>query len=262
MEAVYPPHHPPHSPCQLRLGVFLSLGVFVTPASIMNCGETAVCGVLTLESGFGPGVYGHPFVAVHGLWPETGAYGSSQCAPPTVSNALPTKVYDCYVAGGTAEGQLGFEQHEWGKHGICSGVKDVDDYFNQICEMSAPPLKVMAAHNGTTLPSMAAAVQAAGYEIFQSDGTDMQLLLSACLNVDTRKWILSPVADFATKCGTTPLPPSPAPTPPVPTPAASTCVEGKHGPPCTSDSQCTSVPQCVRCAKSGFRTLEPLAESE
>ena len=226
----------------------------------MDCGATAVCGVLTLESGFGPGVYGHPFVAVHGLWPEVGAYGSSQCAAPTESTSIPTKVYPCYVAGGTPTAQLGFEQHEWSKHGMCSGVKDADDFFSQICALSAPPLKVMAAHNDTTLSDMAAAVTNAGYEIFSIDTVDSQLQLSACLKVETGTWILAPVADFASKCGTTPVPPGPAPTPPAPTPPATSCERGVHGPRCTKDEQCTSVPKCIRCAKSGYCTDQPMGE--
>ena len=86
----------------------------------MDCGGTAVCGVLTLESGLGKGVYaGKP--GVHGLWPEVGSYGTSQCVAPSSSTASPTKVYSCYDTG--ESGQLSFETHEWTKHGVCAGVK-------------------------------------------------------------------------------------------------------------------------------------------
>lgn len=244
-----------------NLGVFLFAMLSSTSATSvnasMNCGQTAVCGVLTLESGLGPGVYNHSLPSVHGLWPEVGQYGTSQCLPPTVSKANPTKVYPCYVAGGTSAGQLTFETHEWTKHGICSGVKDVDDFFGQICSLSSAPLALMAKHSD--FDSMKAAVVTAGYEVFNTDNTDDQLSLSACLEVKTGLWKLAPLASFGTACGVAPpTPPTPAPAPPPPTPAATSCVHGKHGPPCASDSDCSGVADCVRCAHSGFCTDIPL----
>ena len=70
---------------------------------------------------------------------------------------------------------------------------------------------------------------------------------------------------FTTDASPTPSPspgpsPSPSPSPsssPSPSPAAS-CVPGQHGPPCDSDEDCSSVPDCVRCAGSGFCTDVPL----
>ena len=63
----------------------------------MDCGPRVnACGVLTLESGLGPGVYGHTEPSVHGLWPEVGSYGTSACIAPSVSTASPTRVYSCY----------------------------------------------------------------------------------------------------------------------------------------------------------------------
>ena len=246
------------------IGLTAVLGVTsVTTAlgATMDCGKTAVCGVITLESGFGPSPYN--VVGVHGLWPEVGAYGTSACAPVD-NTANPTTVYPCYVVGGSTSEQLTFETHEWTKHGVCSGVKDVDDFFGQICSLSALPLKIM--NNLTSLDAMHTAVTASGYEVFSVDTVDDQLLLSACLNLQTRKWVLSPVAKFATACGTDPLPPSPGPapspgppppSPTPPTPAATSCVKNTHGPPCSADSDCTSFSNCIRCAGSGFCTDVP-----
>jgi hypothetical protein len=63
----------------------------------MDCGPRVnACGVLTLESGLGPGVYGHTEPSVHGLWPEVGSYGTSACIAPSGSTASPTRVYSCY----------------------------------------------------------------------------------------------------------------------------------------------------------------------
>ena len=44
----------------------------------MVCGDgVALCGVLTLQTGLGEGVYSHPTPSVHGLWPEVAPYGTS-----------------------------------------------------------------------------------------------------------------------------------------------------------------------------------------
>ena len=65
----------------------------------MDCGEgVPLCGVLTLETGYGGGYYHHAHPSVHGLWPQVGEYGSSACIPPRVSAASPTRLYPCYAA--------------------------------------------------------------------------------------------------------------------------------------------------------------------
>merc|ERR1712113_1047602 len=108
----------------------------------MDCGsDVPLCGMLVLISGLGSGEYKQPKPGVHGLWPETGSYGTSQCIPPK-SKANPTKVYNCYA--NDAGGLLGFEIHEWEKHGSCAGVQDAEDFFTQVCGMADKPLSVMA----------------------------------------------------------------------------------------------------------------------
>ena len=63
----------------------------------MECGARVnVCGIITLESGLGDGVYAHKEPSVHGLWPEVGTYGTSSCIAPSQSTADPTRVYSCY----------------------------------------------------------------------------------------------------------------------------------------------------------------------
>jgi len=49
--------------------------------------------------------------------------------------------------------------------------------------------------------------------------------------------------DYTSTCGA-----------PSPSPPATKCVSGEHGPACSSDSDCSSLPSCVRCASSGFCT--------
>ena len=47
-----------------RTGGLAALGKY------MDCGDSVpLCGTLTLETGLGPGAYGHGNVSVHGLWP-------------------------------------------------------------------------------------------------------------------------------------------------------------------------------------------------
>ena len=54
--------------------------------------------MLTLETGEGSGNYRHPEPVVHGLWPQTENFGSSECDRPD-SAANPRKIYPCRSAG-------------------------------------------------------------------------------------------------------------------------------------------------------------------
>ena len=60
----------------------------------------------------GSGSYAHTQPAVHGLWPETGDYGASNCVDP--KNTLgPSIVYGCYQdRGGTDDDAWVFQQNE------------------------------------------------------------------------------------------------------------------------------------------------------
>ena len=170
----------------------------------MTCGSTVkLCGLLTLESGYGPGTYNHPVPHVHGLWPENGQYGTSQCIAPSQSTADPTKVYTCYnQTDETDASNLSFEVHEWETHGICAGVKNSNDFFTQICSISTAPLNVMikVRNEGGDLNAMSTALTKAGYEVYAVDTTNSQLELSACAP-STGKWVLSKTADFSKNCG-------------------------------------------------------------
>ena len=164
----------------------------------MDCGAgVRVCGVLALQSGLGHGVYGGGKPAIHGLWPQEKRYGNSQCIEPSVSRAKPTRIYSCYED--SSGDVMWFQNHEWTKHGSCAGVKDVDDYFGQVCSLAKAPLAAMAAH--TTLERMAAAVELAGFEIFDKKADTAELLLSACVDILTGKWVLAPAAEFRSRCG-------------------------------------------------------------
>mmetsp|Transcript_45459 Transcript_45459/g.50604 ORF Transcript_45459/g.50604 Transcript_45459/m.50604 type:complete len:200 (+) Transcript_45459:11-610(+) len=185
-----------HQKMKLSYYALLPLLLFFVGVAVgkkMDCGTVAVCGVLTLETGLGPGVYGHHGPSVHGLWPQVGSYGTSTCVAPSVSQEDPTQIYSCYH-------DRSFQIHEWEKHGSCAGVKDADDYFSQLCSLSSVPITIMSK-SGNMLDTQVAGLQSAGYEIFYIDTVDSQVQLSACLNSKTGKWLLGKVAEFASICG-------------------------------------------------------------
>ena len=56
---------------------------------------------------------------------------------------------------------MDFETHEWIKHGRCAGVKDADDFFTQVCALSAAPLALMKEAAGFS--EMVASLRHAGF---------------------------------------------------------------------------------------------------
>ena len=100
----------------------IALSPIIGHSAPMLCGSgVPLCGTLTLQSGLGSGCYHSANPAVHGLWPETRTYGTSQCIRPQVSEG-PSKIYSCYAdANDTDDHILWFENHEWTKHGQCAG---------------------------------------------------------------------------------------------------------------------------------------------
>jgi len=162
-------------------------------APYMNCGSSSLCGVLVLESGYGPPDYHHDVPCVHGIWPQVGSYGSSQCIAPS-DTSDPTSMASCYD-------DLGFMTHEWEKHGTCAGVKDSDDFFSQVCSLSAQPLSVMQPlrAQSQSLADMASALKNGGYPVYYVDDVDSQIYISVCASNDGQ-WKIADVSQFSTKC--------------------------------------------------------------
>ena len=169
----------------------------------MVCGEgVSLCGVLTLATGLGAGAYKHPTPSVHGLWPEVAPYGTSACVKPSLSTSDPRRVVQCYDATGTSDAQIiGFETHEWEKHGECAGVADARAFLTTVCSLAEQPLQAMSAARtaGGDLDAARRAVVGLGIEVFSVDEKNSQLILSACS--DGQTWTLAPVADFPAACG-------------------------------------------------------------
>eukprot|EP00927_Polykrikos_kofoidii_P019424 TRINITY_DN1907_c0_g1_i5.p1 TRINITY_DN1907_c0_g1~~TRINITY_DN1907_c0_g1_i5.p1 ORF type:complete len:210 (-),score=26.65 TRINITY_DN1907_c0_g1_i5:108-737(-) len=204
-------HLRPYWPClSPPWSVWLMLVMSQLSAAVLDtkmiCGDNVpLCGVLVLISGLAEsGIYRQDQPGVHGLWPQLGSYGTSQCIAPK-DNTDPSKTYECYVPDGG--GLIEFETHEWRKHGQCSGVKDEHDYFTQVCSLAADPLHIMAEvkTNGGNLQTMSDALKSANYSVFSEDTSDEQILLSACASNDG-VWKLRPVDQFSAECaGSAPL---------------------------------------------------------
>ena len=110
------------------------------------------------------------------------------------------------MAGGQASQELGFEKHEWGKHGTCAGVANATDFFGQVCALSARPLSLLetARRAAQSLDDMSAGLTAAGFAVFATDAHNSQIELSACASNDGQ-WKLAAVSAFPTVCkGTAP----------------------------------------------------------
>lgn len=160
----------------------------------MRCdAEVPLCGVLTLETGHGDGVYGRGAPAVHGLWPQVGRYGNSSCrAPKGGTGAEAFSTASCYREGGYA-----FQQKEWRRHGICAGVHDERDFLEQVCELARGPLEEMRGAGDAA--SSAEKLHRAGYCVWSLAAHD-QVELSACAGEDGR-WQLADVSEFRRICG-------------------------------------------------------------
>lgn len=91
----------------------------------------------------------------------------------------------------------------WNKHGRCSGVTNVDDYFSQVCTLASIPIAIMRetrnAHGD--IFDMARAIENANYSIFSVDNNTetLQILLSACA-LETGQWILASQGNFSELC--------------------------------------------------------------
>ena len=44
---------------------------------------------------------------------------------------------------GVRDSLFRFQRHEWEKHGVCAGVRDADDFFKQVCQLSSAPLQAV-----------------------------------------------------------------------------------------------------------------------
>ena len=236
-------------------------GVYTDHPHYMDCGTAPLCGVLVLESGMGTGYYRHAEPTVHGLWPETGHFGTSKCIHPS-KRRWSGRTARCY-AGSGASAQW-FEQHEWQKHGECAGVEDANSYFTQICTLSAAPLALMRRVKlaGGSLAAMARAVAQQDFFVwYMESNVQSQIFLYACSRGGDSAWQLASPAAFNEQCGGGLSSPShhrdsrsESERESQPVHSHRSCVPNRHGPKCEIDRDCVHVDSCTRCANSGFCT--------
>lgn len=163
--------------------------------------QAALYGHLVLETGLGSGSYRHQSPAVHGLWPEVKPYGQSECVKPQDPSFTfsQERLPGCYQ-------DASFLEHEWSKHGMCSGARSDADYFGQICELSSGPLQLMQQlrQEEQGLDAMASALTAQGYAVAEADEEHQQIYLWACAKPAGRssfEWHLAPPEQFGAVCG-------------------------------------------------------------
>jgi len=73
---------------------------------------------------------------LHGLWPSSDDCSQDpfdESAIASIESNLNAKWSSCY---GKGAGNVDFWQHEWQKHGTCSGMKELD-YFNTALALQA-----------------------------------------------------------------------------------------------------------------------------
>lgn len=164
-------------------------------SSTMDCGSAPFCGVLTLETGDGPNEYHHEDPILHGLWPQVGSYGNSECVVPEGNpNEDASSSMRCYT-------DADFAQHEWEAHGVCAASSPFS-YFTQACALAKSPLSVMSSlkSSGSSLNDMAVALENKGYEVWFVDDYYSQLELVICAG-SNKKWKFSSVSQFSQDCG-------------------------------------------------------------
>jgi len=233
------------------------------------------------------------YMTLHGMWPSrdgtsgtsAASYPCSCTQDPFTDAAIQSIMPDMEKYWPSLKGANDqFWTHEWSKHGTCTGQTELQ-YF----EATLHAREQFDAHKAL---QAAGFVEGQGYPKSQYDaafdksfgvqpelGCDQLNQLREvgfCLSnfpapmpLDCNDAVLAqhgeandcdPLTDiiFAAKAA----PPSPPrPTPP-PGPPATQCAPDQRGPPCTSDADCASKPNCVRCAHSGFCTEQPATEAE
>jgi hypothetical protein len=133
----------------------------------MDCNGAESCGVVVLETGMGQTFYKHDSPSVHGLWPQDGAYGNSACIAPQSSSTVDAYLPPCYnneEAQQDPAHQREFVQHEWEKHGRCSGAANEQQYFGQICALADQGTKLM--DNKKPLQAIANDLKHAGLPVY------------------------------------------------------------------------------------------------
>lgn len=173
----------------MRILFFIIAAVFtkIAGAAFMTCpASSPMCGVLAIESGFGPNAYKHPAPGLHGLWPETGAYGTSACQRPQNATFDASAVARQCAYVNETSGDWVFARHEWAKHGMCAGGPGpASAYFAQACSLARVALSNLTGAASWQL--MQAAAQQSPF-LWGVSQPDKQLLFSVCATGINNTW--------------------------------------------------------------------------
>jgi len=149
----------------------------------MNCPTNySLCGTLTIESGLGKNHYHGVQPGVHGLWPEVKPYGTSECVTPlnTTFNINDSNSgLMCNYVNETRD-NFWFAEHEWTKHGLCSGTGPALNYFIMMCTLGHPIVQMLAMSN--TWLQMKESIAFSDWKdyIYKFDNKNKQFLFSVC----------------------------------------------------------------------------------
>jgi hypothetical protein len=174
--------------------ISISLSIpFTFKTAFMDCLEAPYCGILTLQRGQGKGEYNHPSPSVHGLWPQVGKYGNSECIHSSPLQDLSKLSVTCYD-------DLAFEKHEWNAHGVCA-AKDAQAYFDTVCGLSKVPIEIMKMmrNEGKVLGEMMGALKALGYPVLDRVMGNDQLAITVCAGNDLA-WKFAASSAFGEMC--------------------------------------------------------------
>lgn len=229
--------------------------------------------------------YMYTHLTLHGLWPQYAMPRHGQTYPfncssekfdPTVLSRIPGGVDaieeywpNVKSSPGNWAAYTGFCQHEWQKHGTCTGLSQVQYFSTAVSylkKQGTPSLISSHISSSVTKAALQAAYGGASRVSLGCGGGKYLSQVMTCWGLDKKSHLPTSQVDcpqavlsedscsstvFISGFGDGPSPPSP------PAPGNSTCVSGVHGPRCSSDSQCTAYKHCIRCAHSGFCTNVP-----
>lgn len=229
------------------------------------------------------------YMTLHGLWPSRdGTSGPASTYPCTCTNeafsnaTIQPILPDMQKYWPSLKGpNAAFWAHEWTKHGTCSTLKQLD--FFQTTLDARKKYDAYAAMTGAGFVE-GQAYGAEAYDAAFHKAYGAAAMLGCDQNNGLREvgFCLSKVpspmpldcADSVlqaggeadncdrtkpivfVKTGAAPSPPHPHPPPGPPGPPATQCAPDQRGPACKTDADCKNVPNCVRCAHSGFCTEE------
>ncbi len=210
------------------------------------------------------------YFTLHGLWPSRSDPNAANypctCTSQTFDETAVASIRtDLNTYWPSSQGSdVDFWTHEYTKHGTCaesisslstelgfmSGALHLRASLNTYAKLAAQGVTPSATAT-YTMKQFTASVS--HRTIFKCDSQNRVQEVATCWSKSLTQIDCDADAYSGSTCPSTGilLPPTSS------TPSGGQCVADKHGPACTSDAQCKQYSDCVRCASSGFCTLQP-----